>query len=85
MLDVKRVELVANAFEDHSPLQPLLIAGAAVLCELALLLLGLLRPSNALLPERRLEALQLGPGHFGLLSVLELGDVATKPSPLEIF
>lgn len=64
MLQVERVELLANALQDHPSLESLFVASALILCDASLLLLGLLRTNNSLLPEGRLEALELRAGHL---------------------
>jgi hypothetical protein len=63
MLQVERVELLANAFQHNPSLQSLFVTGPLILSNTALLLLRLLRADNSLLSERRLEALELRAGH----------------------
>lgn len=63
VLEIKGIELLADAVEHHSSLEALLIAGLRVLRSPAPLLLRLLGSCDPLLPERRLEALQLRPCH----------------------
>lgn len=64
MLQVERVELLANALQNHPSLESLFVASALILCDASLLLLGLLRTNNSLLPEGRLEAFELRAGHL---------------------
>jgi hypothetical protein len=59
MLQIKRVELLANALENNSSLESLIIAAALILGIASLLFLRLLRTDNSLLFERRLEAFKL--------------------------
>jgi hypothetical protein len=59
MLQVKRIELLANAFQNDTSLESLVIAGALILSVTSLLLFRLLRADNSLLFERRLQALEL--------------------------
>lgn len=51
MLQVERVELLANAFQHDPSLQSLFVTGALILGNTALLLLRLLRADNSLLSE----------------------------------
>lgn len=63
MLEVEGIELFADAFEDDSPLQSLLIPLSSVLSCLPPLLFRLLRADDTLISQRRLEALELRSGH----------------------
>lgn len=50
MLEVEGVELLADAAEDNASLQTLFVARSPILGSFLSLLLGLLRPGDALLP-----------------------------------
>lgn len=66
MLEVKRVELLSNSLQNDASLQTLVVARRILLSLLPSLLLGLLRTRDALFPQGRLEALELGAGHCGM-------------------
>jgi hypothetical protein len=63
MLQVKRIELLTNAFQNYTSLESLVITRALILSIASLLLFRLLRTDNSLLFERRLEAFELRASH----------------------